>query len=188
MPCSRTAAPLAQCEPRLIGESNTGSWRTQTPSTTIALIEQPTEQWVQTVFFTSVLPGLALAWAFASPIMLSGSCEAKAAAPAARPEPLRNVRRSTVFAPSAAAARASGFTLSAGAADLRQRRHGGLFGLRWPVSPPRVPRDPVPAPLRARRLGAGARRVQRLLADDHGRDGTRAPEAGGHQEPAAICF
>src|SRR5687768_2543120 len=25
MPCSRIAAPLAQCEPRLIGESNTGS-------------------------------------------------------------------------------------------------------------------------------------------------------------------
>src|SRR5689334_4115643 len=133
MPCSRTAAPLAQCEPRLIGESNTGSWRTQTPSTTIASTEQPTEQWVQTVFFTSVLPGFALAWAFASPIMLSGSCEANAAAPAARPEPLRNVRRSTVFAPSATAARASGFTLSAGAADLRVSSMRASSDLGGPV-------------------------------------------------------
>ena len=56
MPCSRTLAPLAQCAPRLIGESNTGSWRTHTPSVTTASIAQPTEQWVQTVRFTSVLP------------------------------------------------------------------------------------------------------------------------------------
>ena len=34
MPCSRIEAPLAQCAPRLIGESNTGSWRIQTPSCT----------------------------------------------------------------------------------------------------------------------------------------------------------
>src|SRR6185295_5676054 len=31
MPCSRIDAPLAQCAPRLSGESNTGSWRIQTP-------------------------------------------------------------------------------------------------------------------------------------------------------------
>ena len=31
MPCSRIDAPFAQCEPRLIGESNTGSWRIHTP-------------------------------------------------------------------------------------------------------------------------------------------------------------
>src|SRR5437870_7831952 len=49
MPCSRTDAPLAQCAPKLSGESNTGSWRTQTPFSTTASIEQPTEQWVQTV-------------------------------------------------------------------------------------------------------------------------------------------
>ena len=48
-PCSRTDAPLAQCAPRLIGESNTGSWRTQTPFSTTASIAQPTEQWVHTV-------------------------------------------------------------------------------------------------------------------------------------------
>src|SRR6185295_18756736 len=44
---SRTAAPLAQCEPRLIGESQLGSWPTHTPFTTSAVTVQPTEQWVQ---------------------------------------------------------------------------------------------------------------------------------------------
>jgi hypothetical protein len=37
----------------LIGESNTGSCRTQTPFSTTASIEQPTEQWVHTVRCTS---------------------------------------------------------------------------------------------------------------------------------------
>src|SRR3954468_18053057 len=46
IPCSRTEAPLAQCAPMLIGESNTGSWRTHTPSVTTASIAQPTEQCV----------------------------------------------------------------------------------------------------------------------------------------------
>ena len=52
MPCSRTEAPLAQCAPRLSGESNTGSWRTHTPFCTTASIAQPTEQCVHTVRFT----------------------------------------------------------------------------------------------------------------------------------------
>src|SRR6187455_800291 len=72
MPCSRMLAPLAQCAPRLSGESNTGSWRTHTPSWTIASTEQPTEQWVQTVRLTSslpVVPGAALA----SPTRFRGS-------------------------------------------------------------------------------------------------------------------
>ena len=56
MPCSRIEAPLAQCAPRLIGESNTGSWRTHTPFCTTASIAQPTEQCVQTVRLTSILP------------------------------------------------------------------------------------------------------------------------------------
>src|SRR5262249_50881973 len=60
-PCSRTEAPLAQCAPRLIGESNTGSWRIQTPSCTTASIEQPTEQCVHTVRWTSTLPASSLA-------------------------------------------------------------------------------------------------------------------------------
>src|SRR3974390_2686224 len=44
---SRTAAPLAQCEPRLIGESQLGSWPIQTPFETSAVTVQPTEQCVQ---------------------------------------------------------------------------------------------------------------------------------------------
>src|SRR5438552_150557 len=110
IPCSRMLAPLAQCAPRLIGESNTGSWRTHTPSVTTASIEQPTEQCVHTVRLISVLPVFAAA--FASETRLSGSWDAKAAAPAAIPDPLRNVRRPTVSAASAVTARASGLTAS----------------------------------------------------------------------------
>ncbi len=55
MPCSRTEAPLAQCAPRLSGESNTGSCRIQTPFSTTASTEQPTEQCVHTVRLTSTL-------------------------------------------------------------------------------------------------------------------------------------
>src|SRR5512136_1261992 len=44
---SRTDAPLAQCEPRLIGESQLGSWPIQTPFDTSAVTVQPTEQCVQ---------------------------------------------------------------------------------------------------------------------------------------------
>ncbi len=48
-PCtsSRTDAPLAQCEPRLIGESQPGSWPIHTPLATSATTVQPTEQCVQ---------------------------------------------------------------------------------------------------------------------------------------------
>src|SRR5204863_9020413 len=53
MPWSRTDAPLAQCAPRLSGESNTGSCRTHTPFSTTASIAQPTEQCVHTERFTS---------------------------------------------------------------------------------------------------------------------------------------
>src|SRR3990167_470556 len=63
-PFSRSAAPLAQCAPRLIGESKTGSWRTHTPFSTTASTAQPTEQWPQTVRLTSTFlaaPSLALA-------------------------------------------------------------------------------------------------------------------------------
>ena len=38
-----------------MGESNTGSWRTQTPFSTMASVAQPTEQWVQTVRRTGAL-------------------------------------------------------------------------------------------------------------------------------------
>ena len=60
-PCSRIAAPLAQCAPRLIGESNTGSWRIHTPFCTTASIAQPTEQCVHIVRLTSNLPSPACA-------------------------------------------------------------------------------------------------------------------------------
>ena len=99
MPCSRTEAPFAQCAPRLSGESNTGSWRTQTPFWTTASIAQPTEQCVQTVRFSSIFASATFfSCASALPIMLNGSWLAKAPAPTATPERLRNARRSTVRA------------------------------------------------------------------------------------------
>jgi hypothetical protein len=55
----------------LSGESNTGSWRTQTPFCTTASIAQPTEQCVHTVRLTSTVPSSA--FASASPIMLNGN-------------------------------------------------------------------------------------------------------------------
>src|SRR2546422_4952182 len=93
MPCSRTDGPLAQCAPRLRGESNTGSCRTHTPFCTTASMAQPTEQCVHTERLTSMLPLLSAA-ASALPIMLNGNCEANAPAPAAMPERFRNARRS----------------------------------------------------------------------------------------------
>src|SRR6266852_2343058 len=98
MPCSRIEAPFAQCAPRLSGESNTGSWRIQTPFCTTASIEQPTEQCVQTVRLTSILPLVCSSFASAAPIIENGSCAATAPAPTPTPERLRNVRRSMVFA------------------------------------------------------------------------------------------
>ena len=95
MPCSRTAAPFAQCEPRLIGESNTGSWPTQTPFRTTASMAQPTEQCVQTERLTTVSPAC-FACASALSIMLNGSCDANAPAPTVTPDRLRKVRRSIV--------------------------------------------------------------------------------------------
>src|SRR5260221_2557706 len=154
MPCSRMLAPLAQCAPRLIGESNTGSWRTHTPSVTTASIEQPTEQCVHTVRLISVLP-VFFAWACASPMMPSGSWLAKAAAPAVIPVPFRNARRSTVFPPSAQSAPASGLTACACPCDLRVSSmvgssdfrglvvlldvRGGSI-VRWPVDSRLLPR------------------------------------------------
>ena len=62
MPCSRTDAPLAQCAPRLSGESNTGSCRVHTPFSTMASTAQPTEQCVHTVRLTSTCAALGLPW------------------------------------------------------------------------------------------------------------------------------
>src|SRR6185436_11910785 len=96
MPCSRIEAPFAQCAPRLIGESNTGSWRIQTPFCTIASIEQPTEQCVHTVRFVSIWPSAAFSAACPSATTLNGSCDTTALAPSATPERRRKARRSIV--------------------------------------------------------------------------------------------
>src|SRR4029079_8708220 len=91
---SRTEAPLAQCEPRLIGESQLGSWPTQTPFTTSAVTVQPTEQCVQ-MFFRMVAPDVTMvpaASALRTPV--SGSAPRAASPLAVRPDWRRNVRRS----------------------------------------------------------------------------------------------
>jgi hypothetical protein len=95
-PCSRIAAPFAQCAPRLSGESNTGSWRTHTPFSTTASIEQPTEQCVQTVRCTSRLTLALSSAACAFPIVPYGSWLANAPTPATMPERFRKARRSMV--------------------------------------------------------------------------------------------
>src|SRR6185437_852956 len=92
---SRTEAPLAQCEPRLIGDSQLGSWPIQTPFDTSAVTVQPTEQWVQT--FLRIVTGAPLAGggpAFAFRTVASGSAPSMARPPAARPDRRRKVRRS----------------------------------------------------------------------------------------------
>src|SRR3979490_669933 len=118
MPWSRTAAPCAECEPRLIGESNPGSWPTHTPFCTTASTAQPTEQCVQTVRLISILPWPGIASACALPIMLNGNCAAKAPAPSVTPERLRNVRRSIVFTATAGHLGGRGLV---SVADLRVR-------------------------------------------------------------------
>src|SRR5690606_6105073 len=91
--CSRTEAPLAQWAPRLKGLSQPGSCPVQTPSCTSAITVQPTEQCVQTVFFSSTLPAPGAA-ASAFRTRPNDSVEAAARPPAVRPERLRKVRRS----------------------------------------------------------------------------------------------
>src|SRR5438045_7736695 len=131
MACSRSDAPLAQCAPRLRGESNTGSWRIQTPFCTTASIEQPTEQCVQIVRFTSILPSSL--FASAVPIMLYGSCAATAPAPSVTPERLRNVRRSMVAASAPDNPRASRFCGAAVEVAFRVSSMAGSSDLRGPV-------------------------------------------------------
>src|SRR5258708_8686284 len=94
-PCtsSRTEAPLAQCEPRLIGLSQAGSWPTQTPFWTSAITVQPTEQCVQMFFLTSVGAPTIFGPACALRTEPSGSRPNAAPALAARPDLRRKVRR-----------------------------------------------------------------------------------------------
>src|SRR5260370_35226084 len=101
-PCtsSRTDAPLAQCEPRLIGLSQAGSWPTQTPFWTSAITVQPTEQCVQMFFLVSVGAPTIFAPACALLTDPSGIKPNAAPAPAAKPDRRRNVRRSRTPEPS----------------------------------------------------------------------------------------
>src|SRR3954468_9728127 len=124
IPCSRTEAPFAQCAPRLIGDSNTGSWRVHTPFSTVASMAQPTEQCVHTVrFFSTLVPSFC---ASAGPIAPYGNWLAKAPAPAATPERLRNVRRSIVDRRAPASLRRRGPDVGA-ASDLRVSSMGDSF-------------------------------------------------------------
>src|SRR5262245_32089141 len=96
-PCtnSRTAAPLAQCEPRLIGDSQPGSCPIHTPSDTSATTVQPTEQCVQMFLrMVTAAPGLAGGPASALRTLASGKLPSAARPPATRPERRRNDRRS----------------------------------------------------------------------------------------------
>src|SRR3954471_6651189 len=71
---SRTDAPLAQCEPRLIGDSQLGSWPIQTPLETSAVTVQPTEQCVQTLLrMVTWAPGAAGGPACAWRTLVSGN-------------------------------------------------------------------------------------------------------------------
>jgi hypothetical protein len=80
-----------------MGESNTGSWRTQTPFSTIASVAQPTEQWVQTVRLTSILPVPSMDLPSAAlAFFTNASWPAARPTPTPRPERRRNARRSMV--------------------------------------------------------------------------------------------
>src|SRR6476646_8531796 len=92
---SRTEAPLAQCDPRLIGDSQVGSWPTHTPFSTSAVTVHPTEQCVQTLLRT-VAPAESGPAAAASALrtLPRGRVPSAASAPPARPDRRRNARRS----------------------------------------------------------------------------------------------
>src|SRR3954471_17993511 len=95
-PCtsSRVAAPLAQCDPRVIGESHAGSWPTHTPFTTSAISVQPTEQCVQ-MFLRNVAPEVGIEPAApALRTLPSGSAPPAPSPPTVRPERRRKARRS----------------------------------------------------------------------------------------------
>src|SRR5207245_2310421 len=89
-PCtsSRTEAPLAQCEPRLRGLSQLGSWPIHTPFATSAVTVQPTEQCVQMLLrMVTCAPGGGGGPACAFRTPLSGSAPREAT-----PRPLHRHR------------------------------------------------------------------------------------------------
>src|SRR5262252_5641523 len=93
---SRTDAPFEQCEPRLIGLSQLGSWPIHNPFCTSAVTVQPTEQCVQMLLRTSSgAPGLGGGPASALRTLASGNAPSVANPPATRPERRRKLRRSS---------------------------------------------------------------------------------------------
>src|SRR6188474_1389159 len=90
---SRTEAPFAQCEPRLIGESQLGSWPTQTPFDTSAVTVQPTEQCVQ-MLLRIVAPVTLGPAASAFCTVASGNAPMVARPVATNPDLRRKLRRS----------------------------------------------------------------------------------------------
>ena len=93
---SRTEAPLAQCDPRLIGDSQLGSWPIHTPLDTSAVTVQPTAQCVQMLLrMVTAAPLAGGGPAFALRTLASGKAPSVARPPAARPDRRRKVRRST---------------------------------------------------------------------------------------------
>src|SRR5690349_19583639 len=88
---SRTEAPLAQCDPRLIGDSQLGSWPIHTPFETSAVTVQPTAQCVQMLLWIVTSAPLAGGGpASALRTLVSGSAPSAARLPAATPERRRN--------------------------------------------------------------------------------------------------
>src|SRR5947209_19099024 len=93
---SRTAAPLAQCDPRLIGLSQLGSWPIHTPLATSAVTVQPTAQWVQMLLRSvTCVPAVGGGPALARRTLPSGKLPIAASPPATNPERRRKERRST---------------------------------------------------------------------------------------------
>src|SRR5437588_6294393 len=135
-PCtsSRTDAPLAQCEPRLMGLSQLGSWPIHTPFATSAVTVQPTEQWVQMFLrMVTCAPGGGGGPACALRTPLSGSVPSEARPPATRPERRRKVRRSSP---------PSHPSCSACASALRRAVRSVLLISMTPSSA-RIPIDPI---------------------------------------------
>src|SRR6478609_6397410 len=84
---SRTEAPLAQCEPRLIGLSQLGSWPIHTPLATSAVTVQPTAQWVQMLLrIVTCPPSGGGGPALACRTLPSGKVPSAARPPATSPE------------------------------------------------------------------------------------------------------
>src|SRR6516225_4015939 len=123
---SRTAAPLAQCEPRLMGESQLGSCPIQTPLATSAVTVQPTEQWVQ-MFLRMAISAPAGGGGPACALRTDPGASTPSAArpPPRRPDRRSNVRRSMPAVEAGVAANAPRWTgrcvllISTGASSAR---------------------------------------------------------------------